>query len=189
MHMQASRRDSRLVAIADDDHDARGERVRALEAAGWQVVATGIDGCAEIAAAGGPCALVISVTTDAAVQLLRSLSREPQTSEIPVIVPACDSEQTRTKAEQAGSVVIFLERPSPATVVAAVREVLGLREGADGTSGEVPAWCPQCSARTGVPRSVSTATPAATYIGLECPPCGQRWRVRRAAAPSATPLL
>lgn len=185
MPNEASHRDNRLVAIADDDHAMRLERVRALEAAGWQVVATPIDGCADIAAAGAPCVLVISVTTDAALQLLLSLSRQPKTSVIPVIVPACDSEQTRVRAEQAGSVAIFLEQPSPSTVVAAVRQAIGLREDQDGAIGEFPAWCPRCSERTGVPRSVSTATPAATYVGLKCEPCGQRWRVLRTAQAGA----
>lgn len=181
---EASRRDNRLVAIADDDQESRAEQARAFEAAGWQVVSTPIDGGAEIAIAGVPCALVISLATGAGLQLVLSLSQLPRTSRIPVVVSACDSEQTRVRAEQAGSVALFLDRPSPPTLVAAVLEVLGLRDPARGTGTEFPAWCPQCSARTGMPRSVSTAAAAGTYVGLECEPCGQRWRILRAGTPA-----
>lgn len=188
MHNEAIRRDDRLIAIADDDYEARSVQARAFEAAGWAVVSTPIDGGAEIALAGSPCALVISLATEAALPLLLALARQPQTSEIPVIVSACDSEQTRVRAEQAGTVAVFLERPSTTTLIASVKATLGLHEPPSGAVAEFPAWCPQCSARTGVPRSVSTATAAGTYVGLECEPCGQRWRVLRETAPSR-PLL
>jgi DNA-binding response OmpR family regulator len=187
MHNEASRRDNRLVAIADDDGAARGEHASALEAAGWRVVATAIDGCAEIVMSGSPCALVISLATGAGLHLLVSLSRQPETSGIPVIVSACGSEQTRVRAEQVGSVAVFLDRPSATTLAASVKAVLGLHEPA-GAFAEFPAWCPRCSGRTGMPRSVSTATTAATYVGLECEPCGQRWRVLRAGLPPVNPL-
>lgn len=187
MHNDHSRRDNRLVAIADDDHAMRSDYVRAFEGAGWQVVSTSIAGCAEIVAAGGPCAIVVSLATDAGLDLLLDLSRQPRTSGIPIVVSACGSEQTRVRAEQAGSVAVFLERPSPLTLAAAVSSVMGLRE-PDGAAAEFPAWCPQCAGRTGMPRSVSTAAAANTYVGLECEPCGQRWRVLRSGAPPARPI-
>jgi CheY-like chemotaxis protein len=182
MSNDASRRESRLVAIADDDHAQRGEYVRAFEGAGWQVVATPVDGGAEIAGQGGLCAIVISLATDAGLNLLLALSRQPKTGGIPVVVSACDSEQIRVRAEQAGSVAVFLDRPAPLTLAAALLSVMGLRE-PDGVIAEFPARCPQCDGRTGMPRSVSTAAAAKTYVGLECEPCGQRWRVLRTGAP------
>ena len=185
MHNEASRRDNRLVVVADDDSSARGEQVRALEGAGLHAASTPIDAGTGLVVAGTPCAIVLSLATDAGLQLLLGLARLPQASQIPVIVSACHSELARVRAEQAGSVAVFLDQPAPSSVVAAVLAVIGL--GTQGAGAEFPAPCPRCSERTGMPRSVSTAATAATYVGLECGSCGQSWRIRRLDAAPPTP--
>jgi DNA-binding NarL/FixJ family response regulator len=177
------RRDNRLVVIANDDPSTRSQQASAFEAAGLPVIATAIDAAARLIAAGGPAAIVISLTSAAGLRLLQDLAGQPRLADIPVIVSACASEPLRARAEQIGTVAIFMDRPAPEVLVAAVVTVIGPSDEAG--HQEFPAACPQCLARSGMPRSVSTAAAAVTYIGLKCDSCGQNWRVRRADAASA----
>ena len=185
MHNDANRRDSRLVLIATDDQAALVEQIQACEAAGLQVASAAIGADAlGIATAGTPSVIIISLATDAGLVLLQQLTRDPRTSHVPVIALSWHSENTRVRAEQAGTVALFLDQHSPPTLASAVRAVIGLRH--EGAHAEFPAQCPRCDTRAGMPRSVSTASLAGTYVGLACTACGQSWRVLRPGAPPAT---
>lgn len=184
MHNQQTRPTNQLVLIANDDQTTLTEQARACEAAGMQVAATGVDAAAfEVAASGAPSAIVIGLAANAGLVLLQRLARDPRTVHLPVIVSACSSEAIRLRAEQAGSVVIFLAEHSPETLVTVVRGVLGLGELAAAAHAEFPAQCPQCDTHAGMPRSVSTASVSGTYVGLECERCGQGWRILRPSPP------
>jgi len=191
MHNQVIRRDIQLVLIASDDQAALSEQTQACEAAGLQVVSAEVGASAfGIAIAGAPSVMIVSLATDAGLLLLQQFAHDPRTAHIPVIVSAWHSEQVRVRAEQVGSVALFLDQHSPRTLLSAAHAVMGLRDDESPAESpeEFPAQCPKCNTRAGMPRSVSTASLAGTYVGLQCTECGQGWRVLRpGAAPPRTP--
>lgn len=190
MRNDGIRRDIRLVLIASDDQVALSEQTQACEAAGLQVAAAEVgDGAFGIAIAGAPSVMILSLASDAGLLLLQQFGHDPRTAHIPVIVSAWHSEQVRVRAEQVGSVALFLDQYSPRTLMSAVHAVMGLHDDQSHPESpeEFPAECPKCDTRAGMPRSVSTASLAGTYVGLECTACGQSWRVLRPGASPRTP--
>jgi ribosomal protein S27E len=114
--------------------------------------------------------------------LVRQLASDTNTQEIPVIIARCDDESLLAQAQRVGNVVVLLGDCSPETVATAVDLVL--LEAAAQAGPSFPVTCPRCGAKSGVPRSVSTATNRGTYISVLCEKCAQQWRVfRQADAP------
>ena len=163
-----------VMLIADDHQPTLDGYLRACEAVGLRVAAAGIgDDAFELATTGIPGVIAISLALESGLTLLQRLARDPRTSSVPVIVTACQTEHLRTRAEQCGSVAIFLERHQPETLVSAANAILNVQILSDGLHREFPARCPHCDQRAGMPRSVSTVAVSGTYVGLECAKCGQ----------------
>ena len=179
-----------MVLIANDDQPTLAGYLRACAAIGLRVASAGVgDEAFALATTGIPGVIAISLASESGLTLLQRLARDPRTSSVPVIVTACQTEHLRTRAEQSGSVAIFLERHQPETLVSAANAIMNVQVLRDGLHREFPARCPQCDARAGMPRSVSTVAVAGTYVGLECEKCGQAWRILRPgeASPIKTP--
>lgn len=186
MDINEERPEGVLVLIANDDPSALAGQVTACESAGLHVVSSGVGAVAfELTRSAAPSVFIISLATDAGLRLVQELARDPRTSHIPVVVTASHSEHARVRAEQSGSVAVFLEQHSLDTLVSAVKAVAGLRDLSDDLQSEFPARCPSCDTRGGMPRSVSTAARSGTYVGLECENCGQGWRILRPGAARA----
>lgn len=169
-----------VVLIADDHQPTLASYLRACEAIGLRVLSAGIgDDALGLATTGIPAVIALSLASESGLTLLQRLARDPRTSRVPVIVTACQTQHLRARAEQSGSVAIFLERHQPATLASAAHAIMNVQVLSDGLHGEFPARCPQCDQRGGMPRSVSTVAGAGTYVGLECEQCGQAWRILR----------
>jgi len=133
-----------------------------------------------------PAAIVVAIEPPEARSLLplvRQLSEDSLTHEIPVIVARCDDESLLAQAQRIGNVVVLLGDCSPDTLAAEVQRVLLESPSAPGaqTHLEFPLTCPKCGEQAGVPRSVSTAGNRGTYISVSCEKCAQEWRVFRQA--------
>lgn len=169
-----------MVLIADDHQPTLASYLRACEAIGLRVASAGIgDEAFELATTGIPTVIALSLASESGLTLLQRLARDPRTSSVPVIVTACQTQHLRARAEQSGSVAIFLERHQPETLASAANAIVNVQVLSDGLHREFPARCPQCDQRAGMPRSVSTVAVAGTYVGLECEQCGQAWRILR----------
>ena len=179
-----------VILIADEDQPTLAGYLRACEAIGLRVASAGVgDDAFELATTGIPGVIALSLASESGLTLLQRLARDPRTSLVPVIVTACQTAHLRTRAEQCGSVAIFLERHQPETLVSAANAIINVQILSDGLHGEFPARCPHCDERAGMPRSVSTVGVSGTYVGLECEKCGQAWRILRPghASPIKTP--
>jgi CheY-like chemotaxis protein len=169
------------------DGDPKGALIaQALRRRGYQVAsAESTDAAMKSVREIHPAAVVVVVEPPAAssfLPLVRQLSEENLTHEIPVVVVRCEDESLLTQAQRIGNVVVLFGDTAPETVANEVDRVL--LESAAQVSLSFPVICPKCGEQAGVPRSVSTAANRGTYISLFCEKCAQQWRVfRQADAP------
>lgn len=177
----------KTVLVVDSDPKAGATIVQALRRRGFDV-ASAVSTAAAMTSASQirPAAIVVAIEPPEASSLLplvRQLSEDSITQEIPVIVARCDHESLLAQTQRIGNVVVLFGDCSPETLATEVDRLLLGSADAPGSETHLgfPLTCPKCGEKAGAPRSVSTAGNRGTYITVVCEKCAQQWRVFRQA--------
>lgn len=178
--------DRPTVLVVDGDPKGAGI-AQALRRRGFDVAnATSNAAALKSVTSVRPAAVVVVMEAPPAhsfLALIRELSTDVTTDEIPVIVTHCEETTVIAQTQRIGNVVVLLGDCEPETVANEVDRVL--LEFPDGRTAAIrptfPLTCPKCGELSGMPRSVSTAAKRGTYITLVCEKCAQQWRIYREA--------